>query len=95
MQYLREICLLMKIPASNPQRGFVSHRWLSAYDASLRTSSMLPAYKVLYYGYLSVGDKELYQEPLEALYGQYSVSQEGKSRVRWIHDDLKKKGEEH
>ena len=56
---------------------------------------MLPAYKVLYYGYLSVGDKELYQEPLEALYGQYSLSQEGKSRVRWIHDDLKKKGEEH
>ena len=85
----------MNISASSPQRGFVNHRWLSAYDASMSTFSMLPAYKVLYYGYLSVEDQELYQEPLEALYTQYSVSQAGKSKIRWIHEDLKGKGEEH
>ena len=85
----------MNISASSPQRGFVNHRWLSAYDASMSTFSMLPAYKVLYYGYLSVEDQELYQEPLKALYTKYSVSQAGKSRIRWIHEDLKRKGEEH
>lgn len=81
---------MLNIPASSPQRGFVNHRWLSAYDAS-----MLPAYKILYFGYLSVEDQELYQEPLEALYTQYSLSQAGKSRIRLMHEDLKRKGEDH
>ncbi|TKS69503.1 hypothetical protein D9C73_003568 [Collichthys lucidus] len=73
VQYFKETCLLMSIPASSPQRGFVNDRWLSAYDASMSTFRMLPAYEVLYYGYLSVEDQELYQEPLEALYTKYSV----------------------
>lgn len=86
---------MLNIPASSPQRGFVNHRWLSAYDASMSTYSMLPAYKILYFGYLSVEDQELYQELLEALYTQYSLSQAGKSRIRLMHEDLKRKGEDH
>ena len=41
VMYLKEVCQILNIPASNPQRGFVSHRWLSAYDASMATYAML------------------------------------------------------
>lgn len=94
MQYLKEVCLMLNIPASSPQRGFVNHRWLSAYDASMSTYTMLPAYKVLYYGYLSTEDQKLYQDPLETLYTQYNVSEAAKSRIRSFHEDLKRKGED-
>lgn len=75
--YLKEVCQFMHIPATNPQR-FVQHRWLSAYNVSIATKRMLPAYKVLYYGFLSAEDKALYRDPLEALFS--------------LHGDLNKKG---
>ncbi|KAI4826460.1 hypothetical protein KUCAC02_029907 [Chaenocephalus aceratus] len=68
-----------KSPASSPQRGFVPHRWLSAYDASMATHAMMPAYRVLYYGFLSTADKELYREPLELMYTKYHVNQAGRA----------------
>lgn len=94
VMHLKEVCHILKIPASNPQRGFVYHRWLSAYDASMSTYTMLPAYKILYFGYLSKEDQKLYKEPLENLYTQYSASQTAKARIRSIHEDLSQKGED-
>lgn len=35
--YLKVIAMILNLPASSPQRGFVPHRWLSAYDASMAT----------------------------------------------------------
>ncbi|XP_056449462.1 uncharacterized protein LOC130385149 [Gadus chalcogrammus] len=89
---LKEVSQILNIPASNPQRGFVSHRWLSAYDASMATYAMLPAYKVLYFGFLSAEDKDLYKEPLESIYTKYTVNPTARARIRTLHEDLNRKG---
>ncbi|KAF3858932.1 hypothetical protein F7725_012133 [Dissostichus mawsoni] len=80
-----------KSPASSPQRGFVPHRWLSAYDASMATYAMMPAYRVLYYGFLSTADKELYREPLELMYTKYHVNQAGRARIKVVQEELNRK----
>ena len=88
--YLKEIAMILHLPASSPQRGFVPPRWLSAYDASMATHAMMPAYRVLYYGYLSTADKELYREPLELMYTKY-VNQAARARIKV---ELNRKGDE-
>ena len=93
VMYLKEVCQILNIPASNPQRGFVSHRWLSAYDSSMATYAMLPAYKVLYFGFLSSEEKDLYKEPLESIYTKYTVNPTARARIRTLHEDLNRKGE--
>lgn len=92
--YLKEIAMMLNLPASSPQRGFVPHRWLSAYDASMATHAMMPAYKVLYYGYLSTADKELYREPLERMYTEYHINQAARARIKVVQEELNRKGDE-
>lgn len=92
--YLKEVCQILCIPVSSPQRAFVPHRWLSAYDASMATYTMLQAYQVLYFGYLSAEDQELYREPLEIMYSQYNVNQTARARIQSLHQDLCRKGED-
>lgn len=92
--YLKEVAMILNLPASSPQRGFVNHRWLSAYDASMATHAMMPAYRVLYYGFLSTADKELYKEPLESILTKHNVNQTARARVKVIQDKLDKKGDE-
>ncbi|KAI4821042.1 hypothetical protein KUCAC02_028994 [Chaenocephalus aceratus] len=92
VMYLKEIAMILNISASSPQRGFVPHRWLSAYDASMATHAMMPAYKVLYYGFLSTADKELYREPLELMYTKYHVNQAGRARIKVVQEELNRKG---
>ncbi|KAJ4929460.1 hypothetical protein JOQ06_005068 [Pogonophryne albipinna] len=90
--YHKEIAMILNLPASSPQRGFVRHRWLSAYDASMATHAMMPAYRVLYYGFLSTADKELYREPLELMYTKYHVNQAGRARIKVVQEELNRKG---
>ncbi|CAK6970466.1 hypothetical protein NQZ68_031049 [Scomber scombrus] len=90
--YRKEISLILNLPASSPQRGFVPHRWLSAYDGSMATHAMMPAYKELYYGYLSTADKELYREPLELMYTKYNVNQAARARIKVVQEELNRKG---
>lgn len=87
--YLKEISLIVNLPTSSPQRGFVPYRWLSAYDASMAIHAMMPAYKVLYYGYLSTADKELYREPLELMYTKYNVNQAARARIKVVQEELR------
>ncbi|KAF3860132.1 hypothetical protein F7725_000387 [Dissostichus mawsoni] len=91
VMYLKEIAMILNLPASSPQRGFVPHRWLSAYDASMATYAMMPAYRVLYYGFLSTADKELYREPLELMYTKYHVNQAGRARIKVVQEELNRK----
>lgn len=77
--------MILNLPASSPQRGFVPHRWLSAYDASMA---------VLYYGYLSTADKELYREPLELMYTKYHVNQAARASIKVVQEELNRKGDE-
>ena len=90
-KYLIEICEFMGIQGTNPQR-FVAHRWLSAYDVGISTRRMLPAYKVLYYGFLSKADQTLYEEVLQEIYKDHSVGERAKARINYFHQDLSKKG---
>ena len=72
MKYLLEICEFLAVPGTSPQR-FVAHRWLSAYDVGINTRRMLPAYKVLYVGFLSQADQTLYQEVLEEIFKEATL----------------------
>ena len=93
VKHLKEICVVLSIPASSPQRGFVPHRWLSAYDASMATYAMMPAYKILYYGFLTPEDKELYKEPLTLIYTNFRVNQAARARIKLIQEELNQKGD--
>lgn len=84
---------MLNLPASSPQRGFVNHRWLSAYDASLATHAMMPAYRVLYYGFLSAADKELYKEPFESILTRCNANEAARARVKVVQEKLAKKGD--
>ncbi|CAM4597135.1 unnamed protein product [Leuciscus chuanchicus] len=55
LTYLREICEFMSIPGSVPKR-FVQHHWLLAYDVAIGTQRLLPAYNILYYGFMDRED---------------------------------------
>ena len=46
----------------------MAHWWLSAYDVGISTRQMLPAYMVLYFGFLSRADQTLYKDALEEIY---------------------------
>ncbi|KAL6473249.1 hypothetical protein MHYP_G00194370 [Metynnis hypsauchen] len=92
VMYLKEVAMILNLPVSSPQRGFVNHRWLSAYDASMATHAMMPAYQVLYYGFLSTADKELYKEPLESIFTKHNVNQTARARGEVVQDKLAKKG---
>ncbi|KAJ8009977.1 hypothetical protein DPEC_G00069770 [Dallia pectoralis] len=80
--------MILNLPASSPQRGFVPHRWLSAYDASMATHAMMPAYKIIYYGYLSTADKKLYREPLELMYTKYHINQAARATIKVFQEEL-------
>lgn len=80
----------MGIPGTNPQR-FVTHRWLSAYDVGISTRGMLPAYKVLYFGFLSQADQTLYKVVLEEIYKDHGVGERAKARIKYFHQDLRQK----
>ena len=94
VMYLKEIALILNLPASSSQRGFVPHRWLSAYDASMTTHAMMPAYRVLHYGYLSTADKELYREPLELMYTKFHFDQAARARIKVVQEELNRNGNE-
>ena len=81
----------MSIPGSTPKR-FVQHRWLSCYDVGLSTQTMLPAYKVLYFGFMDKEDKALYKEPWEQLYAAHHVSEKAQRHIQSFHKDLSGKG---
>ncbi|XP_034146338.1 uncharacterized protein LOC109615009 [Esox lucius] len=58
----------------------------------MATHAMMPAYKVLYYGYLSTADKELYREPLELMYTKYHIKQAARASIKVVQEELNRKG---
>lgn len=82
----------MGLHGSAPKR-FIQHRWLSAYDVAIGTQRLLPAYKVLYYGFMGREDKALYKEPLSQLFANYKVSEKAQRQIQCFHEDLGKKGQ--
>lgn len=53
---------------------------------------MLPAYKVLYFGFLNRADQNLYMDILEEIYKDHGVGERTKARIQFFHQDLRKKG---
>lgn len=84
----------MGIPGSTPKR-FVQHRWLSAYDVAISTQRLLPAYKVLYYGFMDREDKALYEDPPKELLACHNLSDKAQTEIKAFHEDLRKKGSYH
>ena len=81
----------MSIPGAAP-KTFIQHRWLSAYDVAISTQRLLPAYKVLYSGFMDRDEKALYKDPLGQLFAEYKVSKKAQTQIRSFHEDLSKKG---
>lgn len=84
------VCEVLEIPGTAPQR-FISHRWLSAYDIALSTKRMLLAYKVLYFGFLKIGDRSLYKDELKEIFRNHHVNREARQTIKEIHEDLRRK----
>ncbi|XP_048107000.1 uncharacterized protein LOC125299671 [Alosa alosa] len=90
LDYLKMICEFLDVPFTNPPRC-ISHRWLSAYDVGLGTKRMLPALKILYYGFMKTQDQEVYKEVLQDMYREHELSDQAQRRIEFIHKDLCKK----
>ena len=88
--YLQQVCEILEIPFTQPPR-FLNHRWLSAYDSALSLDRLLPAYKLLYFGFMKKDDQEIYDEVVEELYREYGVNDKGKRKIKFFHNDLTKK----
>jgi hypothetical protein len=87
---LQEICLLMNIKFTMPER-FVGHRWLSAYDCSCSTSRMFDAFEVFYLAFMDKDDKELFREVVAKTLRKHGVSGPSMTRIKAIWEQLKKK----
>ncbi len=88
--YLEQICEIIGIPYTQPPR-FLDHRWLSAYDAAMSLDRMMPAYQILYFGFLRADDKAVYQDVIDKLYDTYKVNEKAKRKITYFHHDLVKK----
>lgn len=89
-QYFEEICLTLGIKFTMPQR-FVSHRWLSCYDAYTNNIGMMDAFKVYYYSFLPENDKALYKQPTEDILSDRKVTQQGIKQIKTIWAELSRK----
>ena len=58
-QYLEEICSILGIKFTMPQR-FLDHRWLSCYDECSSNIVMMDAFHIFYYSFLEPDDKALF-----------------------------------
>ena len=89
--YLQQICEMIGVPFTQPPR-FLSHRWLSAYESAMSAERLMPAYQILYYGFLTGDDKAVYHDTLQELYDKYKINGTAKRKIRSFHEDLVKKG---
>ena len=66
----------------------VPHRWLSAYDVSVRVKEMLDLLKLFYYAW---GDCSAYRSEFQDIVKKYNVNQEAKDKLKEKVAFLKKK----
>ena len=84
--YLKEICFLVDIKFTMPER-FISHRWLSCY-VSVSNLLKLDAYSIFYFGFLTTDDKAKYKHILDDVYRRRKVSEQAKELISGIHIKL-------
>ncbi|XP_061574023.1 uncharacterized protein LOC133440720 [Cololabis saira] len=87
---LREIAAMFNQTFTAPER-FIPHRWLSAYDVALSTARLLKPMQVFYYSFLKPDDKELYEEPMEAILNHNEICPIDRNRIREIQRRLASK----
>ena len=89
-EFLKELCSLIGVKFHMPDR-YVSHRWLSVYDVTVSTNTILDALTVFYYGFLSTEERKVNQPRVVEIYFRNSVSDKARDRIRVIHSVLAKK----
>jgi len=89
-QYLEEICMMLGIKFTMPQR-FLHHGWLSCYDVCSSNMTMMDAFKAFYYSFLEAGDKALFKEIMMNILVTKNVSPKGVQRVKEILKNLDKR----
>ncbi|KAI0224220.1 hypothetical protein LSAT2_024763, partial [Lamellibrachia satsuma] len=86
-QYLEEICSILGIKFTMPER-FLNHRWLSCYDACSSNMAMMDAFHIFYYSFLELEDKIFFKEPAKNILDDRNVSPQGVQRVKQIWKEL-------
>lgn len=85
---LKEICFILGDRFSVPTQ-FVSHRWLSCYDAAQNALLSLNAITLYCFSFLPVDDKKLYKDTVEHICCDISIP--GRKRLREIQQTLAKR----
>ena len=67
---------------------FVSKRWLTIYDITIRTIYMLDVYVVLYFSFLSKQDNKLYKSRLKDTHREKALSNETAAHTKSTNMDI-------
>ncbi|KAK3779227.1 hypothetical protein RRG08_025515 [Elysia crispata] len=84
------ICKILGLPPKQPKER-VGHRWLSLFDSSQSFEELADPLTILYFSWLSVQDKVLYQKKICDIYVKHQVSASGRHAVMAIMSKLKEK----
>jgi hypothetical protein len=89
--YLAEVCLLLGVAYTMPER-YVSHRWLSSLDVAMDTSRLFEAYTMFYYAFIpSDSMTAAYTTAIVSIFREKEVSDEAQDRIREIRKVLAQK----
>ncbi|CAL4066119.1 unnamed protein product [Meganyctiphanes norvegica] len=89
-KYLSDICDILYIKFTMPDR-FLKHRWLSVYDVTMSTNRLYEAYFVFFFSCIPDKDKRDYKDLLNKIYVAKHVDEDGKSKIKVIQSEIKKK----
>ena len=87
---LGQICLVLDINFQKPPQH-ISHRWLSVFDCLSTDIRMYDAFKLLYYSWIPSNLTSCYTEDLLNIFLKYNVTTEGKSLIKNIQQQMKRK----
>lgn len=80
---ISEICQVLKVKYTFPE-GFISFRWLSAYDAALDLNRLLDALIIFYFSFLDKLDKNVLLHQVIRIYKKHNTSKKSKDHIRGI-----------
>lgn len=84
------ICEILNTKYTMPQ-NFISFRWLSIYDAAQDFSRLFNALTVFYFSFLPSSKRVEFLHVLIKISKQHEVSEDGKTKIRNLHESLQKK----
>ena len=89
-EHFFNICKVLGLPEKQPKER-VGHRWLSLLDSTLSFEELADPLTILYFSWLSVEDKLLFQKRMCGILVKYEVSAAGRHTIMTTMSKLKEK----